>query len=220
MKNVLYCAAALAAMFFTACQQEVLEPVADGNTVTYSVNVSTAATKAIGDDVTDVNTLYYEVYRAADVANLDADPIYEGQKGIVDGKSSFELEFVKNQEFVVLFWAQNSSLAMFDVTDLGEVALTTPGDSNDLNAQVFAGSDVVTNCVSAASGSVKLVRPISQLNIATTPESLGKFQDVCRHDGSGLRNAQAPGLSYLQSYLWLRHGGIQVAQRVRQSILD
>ena len=172
MKNVLYSAAALAAMFFTACQQEVLEPVADGNTVTYSVNVSTAATKAIGDDVTDVNTLYYEVYRAADVANLDADPIYEGQKGIVDGKSSFELEFVKNQEFVVLFWAQNSSLAMFDVTDLREVALTTPGDSNDLNAQVFAGSDVVTNCVSAASGSVKLVRPISQLNIATNEESL------------------------------------------------
>ena len=172
MKKLLYCAAALAAMFFTACQQENLEPVAGENTVTYSVNVSDVATKAIGDDVSKVNTLHYEVYRAADVADLNKKPIYEGDKPVVDGKSTFQLEFVKNQDFVVLFWAQNADLQMFDIEDLREVALTTPGASNNENAQVFAGSDVVTNCASAAGGNVKLVRPISQLNIATNAESL------------------------------------------------
>ena len=50
MKKLLYCAAALAAMFFTACQQENLEPVAGENTVTYTVNVSAAASGERGDD--------------------------------------------------------------------------------------------------------------------------------------------------------------------------
>jgi hypothetical protein len=66
MKKILYSAAALALAFFAgSCQQENLEPVVSGNTVTYTVQVADAvATRvALGDDITAVNELVYEVYR-------------------------------------------------------------------------------------------------------------------------------------------------------------
>ena len=172
MKKLLYCAAALAAMFFTACQQEGLEPVAKENTVTYSVNVSNAATKAVGDDLTAIDKLYYEVYRELEVGDLTKSPIYEGEATVANGTAFVTLEFVKNQNFVVLFWAQDEDLTMFNHDDLRKVTLVTPGAANNVNAQVFAGSDEVINCVSTAGGNVTLVRPISQLNIGTSVESL------------------------------------------------
>ena len=174
MKKLIYSAVAMAFAFFAAsCQKEVLEPVADGNTVTYTVEVPGALkTKALGDDVTAVDKVYYEVYRAGDVDQLDAEPVYEGSKPVSNGQASFELEFVKNQNFVVLFWAQDEDLQMFNIDDLRKVQLTTPGASNNVNAQVFAGSDTVTDCVSGKGGNVELTRPISQLNIFTTKESL------------------------------------------------
>ena len=66
MKKFLFFASALAGLFLAAsCQQESLEPVG-GNTVTYTVQVPDAlATKALGDDVTNVNVVHYEVYRTA-----------------------------------------------------------------------------------------------------------------------------------------------------------
>ena len=174
MKKSLYSAAAMALVFFAAsCQQENLEPVVSANTVTYTVEVPGAlATRALGDETTAVDKVYYQVYRAAEVEDLSKGFVYEGNKPVNDGKAIFELEFVKNQNFVVLFWAQDADLQMFNIVDLRKVTLETPGASNNVNAQVFAGSNVVTDCVPANGGKVTLSRPISQLNIATTAESL------------------------------------------------
>ena len=181
MKKILYSAAAMVLAFFAAsCQQENLEPVATGNTVTYTVKVADAlATKAIGDNLTDVDKVYYEVYRKDEVEN--GQPVYEGNASVSNGEASFDLEFVKGQKFVVLFWAQNSALVntdptsdvgMFNINDLRAVQLVNPGKSNNEAAQVFAGKDTVTDCVPASNGTVTLYRPISQLNIFTTKESL------------------------------------------------
>ena len=174
MKKIFFLATALAGLFLAAsCQQENLEPVVTGNTVTYTVQVpESIQTKALGDEVATVNKVYYQVYRAAEVADLAKTYVYDGYADVNAGQASFELEFVKNQEFVVLFWAQNSALQMFDLDDLRAVELANPGNSNNANAQVFAGKDEVDNCVSAVGGNVELVRPISQLNIYTTKESL------------------------------------------------
>lgn len=174
MKKILYSAAAMALAFFAAsCQQENLEPAVSATTVTYTVEVPGAlATRALGDETTAVDKVYYQVYRAKEVEDLSKGFVYDGNKPVTDGKASFELEFVKNQNFVVLFWAQDADLQMFNIVDLRKVTLTTPGASNNVNAQVFAGSNVVTDCVPANGGKVTLSRPISQLNIATTAESL------------------------------------------------
>ena len=174
MKKLLYSAAAMVLAFFAAsCQQESIEPVAGGNTVTYTVQVpESVQTKALGDEVATVDQVYYQVYRAAEVTDPTKTFVYDGYADVNAGQASFELEFVKNQEFVVLFWAQNSALQMFELDDLRAVELATPGDSNNADAQVFAGKDEVEDCVSAVGGNVELVRPISQLNIYTTKESL------------------------------------------------
>ncbi|MBR5563685.1 MAG: hypothetical protein IKW11_05610 [Bacteroidales bacterium] len=174
MKKIIYSALAVALAFFSAsCQKENLEPAVSGNTVTYTVEVPGALkTKALGDEVTAVDKVYYQVYRATEVDDLTKAFVYDGEADVNAGTASFELEFVKNQNFVVLFWAQDEDLQMFNIDDLRKVQLTNPGASNNVNAQVFAGKDTVSDCVSANGGKVELTRPISQLNIFTTKESL------------------------------------------------
>ena len=182
MKKLLFSAAVMALAFFAAsCQQENLEPTSGANTVTYTVQVPDAiATKAIGDDFNGVDKVYYEVYREADIEN-NGQPVYEGSEDVdANGKSSFSLEFVKNQNFIVLFWAQNSALVktdenpngMYDINDLRAVKLVNPGAANNESAQVFAGKDIVDNCRSEVGGNVELTRPVSQINVFTTKESL------------------------------------------------
>lgn len=140
-----------------------------GTTVTYTVNVPDAiATKADGG----VTRLIYEVYRAAEVDYPSKDPIYEGVATLTNGTASLELEFVKNQNFKVLFWAQDPDVTAYGTEDLRAVTLTTSLTANDADLAVFAGSDDVEDCVSKADGNVSLVRPVSQINIATSPESL------------------------------------------------
>lgn len=175
MKKLLYCAAALATLFFAgSCQRENLEPAVEGTTLTYSVQVPGAlTTKAIGDQLAGTYTVHYEVYRADEVEVATADPVYEGDADVNNGVATMDLEFVKDQRFVVLFWAQTTENAgMFNIADLRAVQLVEPGLSNNVNAAVFAGSDAVNDCVSASKCDVTLVRPISQLNIATNAASL------------------------------------------------
>ena len=175
MKKILLFASALAGLFLAgSCQRENLEPMTGGTTVTYTVNVPDAiATKAIGDGHSGVTKLIYEVYREAQLADLSAAPIYEGEAEInADGVATLELEFVKNQKFTVLFWAQNPDVDVYTTDDLRNVQLAQTLTANNVNTAVFAGSDKVDNCVSAANGAVDLVRPIAQLRIGTTPESL------------------------------------------------
>ena len=168
MKKLIFGAAILVSAFFAAsCQQEMLDPQAEGTTMTYTVEVPDAiATKATGDGF----TLHYEVYRQGDVTNLAKDPVYEGTRGFSGGKATVELEFVKDQEFTVLFWAQQGTPQAYDITDLREVSLETLV-ANDTTAEVFAGNDHVSDCKSDKNGNVVLVRPVAQLNIATTAES-------------------------------------------------
>ena len=178
MKKILYSAAAMALAFLAAsCQKEVLEPVASGNTVTYTVQVADAvATRALGDEIDAVNELVYEVYRTTaegveEFSSAD-NLLYHKTATITNGTATIEIEFVNDQNFTVLFWAHVQGNDVYDVDDLTEVTITSPDVANNVNAQAFVGRDFVRDCVSDKNGKVTLVRPVSQLNIATTPESL------------------------------------------------
>ena len=169
MKKLIFSLSALAALLLAgSCQRENLEPVQQGGTVTYTVQVpGDIATKATGDGF----TLHYEVYRQADLRNPDADPFYEGTKAFENGSADVQLEFVKDQEFYVLFWAQQTTGAQaYNIKDLRNVSLSTLV-ANDVTAEVFAGNDHVNDCKSDNDGEVVLVRPVAQINIATTADS-------------------------------------------------
>lgn len=168
MKKLIFSLSALAALLLAgSCQRENLEPVQQGGTVTYTVQVTGAlATKAVGD-----NELIYEVYRKTQVGTETAKPIYEGTRTFTGNSVDLPLEFVKGQDFVVLFWAQKEGVTAYNTGDLRNVTLGTL-TANQENYEVFAGMDEVSNCVSSNNGNVELVRPIAQLNIATDAEGL------------------------------------------------
>ena len=174
MKKLLYSAVAFATLLFAAsCQQESLEPVAGDGSVTYTVQMpGSIATKAVGDDLEGQYKLIYEVYRASQIDELDKEPLYEGTADFSGKVATVQLQFVKRQDYKVLFWAQSDTLELFNTTDLREVSMNSSWKGNDLATAVFAGTDEVSDCVSAKKGNVTLVRPVSQINIATSNESL------------------------------------------------
>ena len=138
MKKLIYCALALAAGLFAAsCQQENLEPVAQENTVTYTVEVPTVVTKAVADGK-NVDRLFYEVYKTngADVTDLSgAVLLYKKDIPMVTSteatsRANVTLNLVQNQYYTVLFWAQCGAegQGVYDVRDLK--AVTYKADSN------------------------------------------------------------------------------------------
>ena len=192
MKKILYSIASLALVFSAAsCQQENLEPVAGSNTVTYTVQVPGAgATKALGDVISNVNELHYEVYRTDvkdDVTFTDADNLLYHKTAVVDnGVANITLELVNNQNFTVLFWAQVENNGVYTVTDLTNVTVATSADCNLETTQAFSGVDFIEKGESLAGRTVTLTRPISQLNIATTKASLKAFDDDVLLNGSSV----------------------------------
>ena len=200
MKKILLFASTLAGLFLAAsCQQEKLEPVMSENTVTYTVQVADAvATRgALGDDITAVNELVYEVYRTVDEGETDFTGVdnllYHKTAEVKNGVATIEIEFVNDQNFTVLFWAHTKDNGVYNVENLTKVTITSPDVANNVNAQAFVGRDFVRDCVSEKNGKVTLVRPVSQLNIATTPESLvfeaedGERGSSIRLDGSSVK---------------------------------
>ena len=183
MKKILLFASAIAGLFLAgSCQRESLEPVQQGNTVTYTVQVADAVgTKALGDDVNAVNELVYEVWRTqgTEITAFDAERdnllYHRTTTDVNDGVATLELEFVNDQNFIVLFWAQTEDNGVYDATKLTEVKIASPDVANNPNAQAFVGRDFVRDCVSDKGGKVTLTRPVAQLNIGTTYASLDAF---------------------------------------------
>ena len=187
MKKLIYCALALAAgLFATSCQQELLE-TAGGNTVTFTVQMPTVATKAtIGNDASSINDLVYAVYRTTaddlettlgDWGNC-ASLVYQknpSETVFTDNFStSVSLELINNQNYVILFWAQNSDVWVsgdnFDLTNI-----TYPADSegnmvvNRNVADKYAAFSAVRFLGAndfAGQKKVELTRPFAQINIA------------------------------------------------------
>ena len=183
MKKILLFASALAGLFLAAsCQQENLEPVG-GNTVTYTVQVPGAiSTKVIGEkpaDIARVNELVYAVYRTEATSATDytktETKLFQKTATVTNGVATVEFELVNNQNFRVLFWAHvntQEAPSVYTTTDLKNVTLNQSLTANVENYAAFAGSDFIVSGQNINGRTVKLVRPIAQLNIATSPGSL------------------------------------------------
>ena len=193
MKKILLFASALAGLFLAgSCQKESLEPVQQGNTVTYTVTVPDAlATKGIGDNVANVNTLHYEVYRTAvaeTVTFTDADRLlYHKTATVTNGTAKIELELVNDQNFTVLFWAQvGETNEAYDVTDLTNVTLKSPIKANQVDYAAFSGVDFIKGTDALTDKTIELTRPVAQINLGTTEASLTAFDTRVGLDGSSM----------------------------------
>ena len=186
MKKLIKSALALATLLFAAsCQQENLEPVQSGSLVTFSVEVpGMAATKALGDEATLINDLVYAVYRTeADNLQAALDNWAGTKTAIVYKKNpsttvftdhfstTVELELVNNQNYIVLFWAQNSDTWVsgeeFDLTNITYPESLTPETANSDEYAAFSGVAYLSKNETVKSHSIELTRPFAQINVAT-----------------------------------------------------
>ena len=183
MKKLIYCALALAAgLFAISCQQENLEPVQGGTTVTYTVEMPQVATKAVGE-ADYVNKLVYAVYRVLDTNLTDKEAkenlatnsgnyqlMYQEDTPVttVEGKKKahISLELINDQRYVVIFWAQKDYTWFNEGQSFTSVAYPATLDGNNDAYDAFTGVDVIT-VDRPISKDITLVRPFAQLNIAT-----------------------------------------------------
>ena len=175
MKKLLYGIAALALAFLAgSCQRENLEPVAEGTTVTYTVQVPGALTTKAGETYQGaVNKLVYEVHRV--LPDETTQLLYQKTEDITNGVVNLDIEFVKDQNFKVLFWAQHEDVYNNNDGAINLTAVNVPtrqAAGVEENYEAFYGTDDFTNGTSAASGKVTLTRAVSLLSIGTTPASL------------------------------------------------
>ena len=186
MKRIINCMIVLAgAVFAASCQQESFEPESSAGVLTYTIQMPGALnTKSIGDNVSSVNELVYEVYLTeatqADDHSTTETRLYQKKATVDNGTATVSLELVKNQNFRVLFWAQVKDNGIYTTSDLKNVTLTGDLKANNEAYAVFAGADYIKAGDLLKGRTITLKRPVSQLNIATTPESLvlGEGSDI------------------------------------------
>ena len=194
MKKLIYSAAALAMAFFAAsCQQENLEPVAQESTVTFSVELPGVQTKAIGDGF-NVDQLVYEVWKTEGENERDlkdtqnATRLYQEKATMArigdEQKTVISLNLVHDQNYTILFWAQNSKAIdnnepAYNTTDLTAVTYAKKlrdenfnnGEylSNNENMAAFYGTAFIkaAEVEIPSTRRVELRRPFAQLNIGT-----------------------------------------------------
>ena len=193
MKKLLYCAAALATMLFSACQQENFEPAAKGTAVRFSVQTPDGiATKAVADG-TNVDELHYAIYKYDEQAPNHANAVQNPNstplaKGVVEKTSdrNFDVTFdlLADQNYIVIFWAQVSDKNYYSLGDLRTISFAD-GSQADGNEEARAAffRTYEFNTTNVEDHEVKLYRPFAQLNLGTTKESLTPSQEGQAENG-------------------------------------
>ena len=166
MKKILFFASALAGLFLAgSCQQESLEPVADGG-VTYTITLPEAV-QTKGESGYSEYDLYYEVYKTVDADELKtADILFEKKVEMTGNTTTLTLDLLNDQDYTILFWANKAGEAWFNTADLRNVEMVQ-STSNNNDRDAFCGVDQITQHDGAKSKTVTLTRPFAQLNIAT-----------------------------------------------------
>lgn len=192
MKKLLCCVAALAMLLLAgSCQKENLWPSRGGDTVTFTVAApGQIETKAIADGL-NVEDLYYALYQTGSNYEIadDATPLAKGLVTLENKEVTLEsgdkewqnvatidLDLVKDQYFVILFWAQCSTTpshyTLGTDNDLRKITIngTSFGANDESRAAFYAKYKFDTK--EDKSHNVPLKRPFAQLNLGTTEESL------------------------------------------------
>lgn len=161
---------ASAAMLLAGCAKEQIVPSAAGDgeqTVSFTVGVESAATKAVADgDGAAVNINHWIMQV------LDSDgEVYnyqekDGQAGVKT--QTFDVPLIKGQTYQVLFWADTKG--SYVVTDLRDVKRATAtelkANADSLDAFSAVVKDFTTTV--ATQKTITLKRPFAQLNVVFT----------------------------------------------------
>ena len=173
MKKLFYGIAALAMGFAAAsCQQEGLEPAVNGS-VTYQITLP-AAPQTKGENGYSSYDLHYEVYKTSDVEALsEAQFLFDETVTMNGNTTTVSLELLNDQNYTVLFWANQAGTDYYAVadnnqSDLLNLQMNLDGiKSNNDDRDAFCAVDLLAKNTQSQTKEVKLVRPFSQVNIGT-----------------------------------------------------
>lgn len=182
MRKLFISLAVFAAALVSCSKMEVSEVLPGEGNVEFTIctpGEMTRAATTIGDGE-NVDIVYYEIYKAEQNHKnsvVGGTPLIEGSTGIVGKEAVLSLNLLEDQEYVALFWAQVNGKKFYDVTDLRNVTALYTDDAGKAilsnNEDRAAFCQVHTFSTEASyKNTVELVRPLAQLNLGTTKESL------------------------------------------------
>lgn len=167
-----YLSVAMLAVAAVSCQKEMaVEDGGQGN-VTISIQTPEVATKAIADGM-NVNIVHYEIYKneTGHKNSLTGNYLIKGTVPMTAKGASLTLNLLQGQEYVGLFWAQVDGQSYYDVTNLREVKVAYPNETNNLtyaNDEARAAFCQKKVFSTGRNVSVVLERPFAQINLGTT----------------------------------------------------
>ena len=167
-----YLSVAMLAVAAVSCQKEMaVEDGGQGN-VTISIQTPEVATKAIADGM-NVDIVHYEIYKneAGHKNSLTGAHLIKGTVPMTAKGASLTLNLLQGQEYVGLFWAQVDGQSYYDVTDLRDVKVAYPNETNNLtyaNDEARAAFCQKKVFSTGRNVSVVLERPFAQINLGTT----------------------------------------------------
>lgn len=164
---------------FASCQKEMVSQTEGGEeiAVTYSVAVTGQPdTKASGGIAVD--RLYWAAYQTADekpsseTDMSSAKLLSCGNCAITGPQAQASVKLIKDQNYVVIFWAQNQvgHYVVPEDGDLRVIRMNTSEDAikaNDHSREAFYGVDFVVSASAGRKPSIELKRPVAQINVAT-----------------------------------------------------
>ena len=161
-------------MMLTAgsCQQELNPMTAGDATVTFTVSAGDIATKAIAD-ATNIDVLHWEIYKTADITNLDLPALGKDSVLDNDGDKNFtvELKLLADQEYSIVFWAEVDGADHYNTLDLRNIQIKDYSDekaNDESRAAFFAVYDFSTENGVSINETVTLYRPFAQINLGAT----------------------------------------------------
>lgn len=182
---ILYIAFAIALMMTSSCQKvEGDGSLLSGEEVTVTYNLTVPEffmLKAAGSP--DVNMLRWAVYLTKDENPSSATDMSLAKLlnydscAITSNNINATVKFIKDQNYVVIFWAHNSEKNHYIIPqdgDLRTIRMNTTGlKSNDATRDAYYGVDYVVSAKAGSGSGVELKRPLAQINIGTETLTVG-----------------------------------------------
>lgn len=172
MKKSIFAMAALGAMLFTACSsEEVVAPVGNDGSVTFTFVPEGTMSRAYSDGLT-AQTLHYAAYETGSQTPVYTSTNTTDPQATVAGAREFKLtlNLVKGKSYDFVFWADKGtgSPYIFDAaTQTITVDYTTPA-GNDEGRDAFFQAIKELPVKGAVEQTVVMRRPFAQVNIGTS----------------------------------------------------
>ena len=161
MKKLFLGLLAGAAMLFTACQDEEVKAVADGDTaVTITAELPSGVSTRAYADGTTATKLTYAIYETGQNT-----PLITGDATFVDLKTTVKARLANGKTYDMLFWAQadGAPYTFTPATQQVTVDYTAPVGQDEKRDAFFKAETLTVN--GTIDKTIQLKRPFAQLNV-------------------------------------------------------